>query len=155
EEAHARGLIHRDIKPGNVMICERGGIRDVAKLLDFGLVLPPAGDADGDKLTQDGTVAGTPAFLSPEQAGGQEAVDARGDTYSVGALAYFLLTGLPPFAGRTGLKMIAAHLYEAPQPLSRHRPDVPADLGAVVLRCLAKEPEKRFPDVGSLDRALA
>src|SRR5262245_40000176 len=78
-EAHARGLIHRDIKPGNVMICERGGIHDVAKLLDFGLVLPPAGDADGDKLTQDGTVAGTPAYLSPEQAGGQEAVDARSE----------------------------------------------------------------------------
>src|SRR5262245_24208781 len=155
EEAHARGLIHRDIKPGNVMICERGGIPDVAKLLDFGLVLPPATDADGDKLTQDGTVTGTPAYLSPEQAGGQEAVDARSDIYSVGALAYFLLTGLPPFAGRTGMKLIAAHLYEAPEPPSRHRPDVPADLEAVILRCLAKEPEKRFLDVRSLDRALA
>src|SRR5262249_43727165 len=65
-EAHARGLIHRDIKPGNVMICERGGIPDVAKLLDFGLVVPPAGGPDGDKLTQDGTGAGTPAYLSPE-----------------------------------------------------------------------------------------
>jgi serine/threonine-protein kinase len=154
KEAHARGLIHRDIKPGNVMICERGGIHDVAKLLDFGLVLPPAGDADGDKLTQEGTVAGTPAYLSPEQAGGQEAVDARSDIYSVGALAYFLLTGRPPFAGRTGMKMMAAHLYEVPEPLSRHRPDVPADLEAVVLRCLAKEPEKRFPDVECLDGAL-
>ena len=154
-EAHARGLIHRDIKPGNVMICERGGVRDVAKLLDFGLVLPPAGDADGDKLTQDGAVTGTPAYLSPEQAGGQEAVDARSDIYSVGALAYFLLTGFPPFAGRTGMKLIAAHLYEVPEPLSRRRPDVPADLEVVVLRCLAKEPDKRFHDVGSLDRALA
>jgi serine/threonine-protein kinase len=155
EEAHARGLIHRDIKPGNVMICERGGIPDVAKLLDFGLVLPPPGDAEGDKLTQDGTVTGTPAYLSPEQAGGQEAVEARSDIYSVGALAYFLLTGLPPFAGRTGMKMIAAHLYEAPEPLSRRRPDVPADLEAVILRCLAKEPDKRFLNVESLDRALA
>jgi serine/threonine-protein kinase len=155
EEAHARGLIHRDIKPGNVMICERGGIPDVAKLLDFGLVLPPAGDADGDKLTQDGTVTGTPAYLSPEQAGGQEVVDARSDIYSVGALAYFLLTGLPPFAGRTGMKLIAAHLCEMPEPLSRHRPDVPADLEAIILRCLAKEPDKRFLNVESLDRALA
>src|SRR5262245_7613443 len=155
EEAHGRGLIHRDIKPGNVMICERGGVRDVAKLLDFGLVLPPAGDAEGDKLTQDGAVTGTPAYLSPEQAGGQEAVDARSDIYSVGALGYFLLTGRPPFADRTGMKMIAAHLYEVPEPLSRRRPDVPADLEAVILRCLAKEPAKRFLDVESLDRALA
>src|SRR5262245_17078908 len=154
-EAHAHGLIHRDIKPGNVMICERGGIPDVAKLLDFGLVLPRAGDADGDKLTQDGTVAGTPAYLSPEQAGGEEAVDARSDIYSVGALAYFLLTGLPPFAGRTGMKVIAAHLYEAPEPLSRRRPDVPADLEAVILRCLAKEPNDRFPDAESLNAALS
>jgi serine/threonine-protein kinase len=155
KEAHARGLIHRDIKPGNVMICERGGIPDVAKLLDFGLVLPPAGDTDRDKLTQDGMVTGTPAYLSPEQAGGQEAVEARSDIYSVGALAYFLLTGLPPFAGRRGMKMIAAHLYEAPEPLSRHRPEVSVDLEAVVLRCLAKEPEKRFLNVESLDQALA
>jgi serine/threonine-protein kinase len=155
QEAHARGLIHRDIKPGNVMVCERGGIPDVAKLLDFGLVLPPAGDADGDKLTQDGTVTGTPAYLSPEQAGGQDTVDARSDIYSVGALAYFLLTGLAPFAGRTGMKMIAAHLYETPEPLSRHRPDVPADLEAVILRCLAKEPDARFSDAASLNATLA
>src|SRR5262249_53580517 len=155
EEAHTHGLIHRDIKPGNIMICERGGIRDVAKLLDFGLVLPPAGDTDGEKLTQDNTVAGTPAYLSPEQAGGQEAVDARSDIYSVGALAYFLLTGLPPFAGRRGMKLIPAHLYEAPEPLSGRRPDVPADLEAVILACLAKDPSARFPDAQSLNAALS
>lgn len=154
KEAHACGLIHRDIKPGNVMICERGGIPDVAKLLDFGLVLSPAGDTDGEKLTQDGALTGTPAYLSPEQAGGQDTVDARSDIYSLGALAYFLLTGQPPFAGRSGVKMLAAHLYEQPEPMFRRRPDVPADLEAVVLRCLAKKPEERFPDVESLDPAL-
>ena len=154
-EAHARGLIHRDIKPGNVMICERGGAPDVAKLLDFGLVLPPTEDVKSDKLTQEGTVAGTPAYLSPEQAGGQEAVEARSDIYSVGALAYFLLTGRPPFAGRAGMKLIAAHLYEVPEPLCRHRPDVPSDLEAVVLRCLAKDPNARFPDAESLNAALS
>jgi serine/threonine-protein kinase len=154
-EAHAGGLIHRDVKPGNVMICERGGTPDVAKLLDFGLVLPPTGDVKSDRVTQDGTVAGTPAYLSPEQAGGQEAVEARSDIYSVGALAYFLLTGRPPFAGRTGMKLIAAHLYEVPDPLSRHRPDVPADLEAVILRCLAKDPNARFPDALSLRAALS
>src|SRR5262245_33880366 len=155
EEAHGRGLIHRDIKPGNVMICERGGVRDFAKLLDFGLVLPPAWDMRGDKLTQDGTVTGTPAYLSPEQAAGQEAVDRRSDIYSVGAMSYFLLTGLPPFSGRTGMKLIAAHLYEVPEPFSRHRPDVPADLEAVILRCLAKDPNARFPDAESLNAALS
>jgi serine/threonine-protein kinase len=154
-EAHAGGLIHRDIKPGNVMICERGGTPDVAKLLDFGLVLPPTEGLESDKLTQDGTVAGTPAYLSPEQAGGREAVGAGSDIYGVGALAYFLLTGRPPFAGRTGVRLIAAHLYEVPEPLSRHRPDVPADLEAVILRCLAKDPDARFPDADSLNAALS
>ncbi|HKA53888.1 MAG TPA: serine/threonine-protein kinase [Candidatus Binatia bacterium] len=155
KEAHGRGLIHRDIKPGNLMICERGGIADVAKLLDFGLVLSPERETDGEKLTQDGTVTGTPAYLSPEQAGGQDKVDARSDIYSLGALAYFLLTGQPPFAGRSGVKMLAAHLYEEPQRLLPRRPDIPPDLEAVVLRCLAKDPERRFPDVDSLDLALA
>ena len=154
-EAHASGLIHRDVKPGNVMICERGGTPDVAKLLDFGLVLPSTDDLKSDKLTLDGTVAGTPAYLSPEQAGGQEAVEARSDIYSVGALAYFLLSGRPPFAGRTAMKVIAAHLYEVPEPLSRHRGDMPADLEAVILRCLAKEPNARFPDAESLNAALS
>jgi eukaryotic-like serine/threonine-protein kinase len=155
KEAHGRGLIHRDIKPGNVIICERGGIPDVAKLLDFGLVLPLLCEVDGEKLTQDGTVTGTPAYLSPEQADGQEQLDARSDIYSPGALAYFLLTGNPPFAGRSAVKMIAAHLYEEPERLSAHRPDLPGDLEVVALRCLAKKPEGRFPDVESLDRALA
>jgi eukaryotic-like serine/threonine-protein kinase len=94
-------------------------------------------------------------YLSPEQAGGQEKVDARSDIYSLGALAYFLLTGGPPFAGRSGVKMLAAHLYEEPERLSARRPGVPADLEAVVLRCLAKDPQGRFSDVESLDGALA
>jgi serine/threonine-protein kinase len=153
-EAHARGLVHRDVKPGNVMLCERGGAHDVAKLLDFGLVIPPAQDLD-EKLTQEGVVPGTPAYLSPEQAGGSEDLDARSDIYGVGALAYFLLTGRPPFAGRSAMQMLAAHLYEKPQPLTDHRPDVPVDLEAVVLRCLAKDREARFPDAESLDVALA
>jgi eukaryotic-like serine/threonine-protein kinase len=154
-EAHSCGLIHRDVKPSNVIICERGGVADVAKLLDFGLVLSPTGLASGGKLTHEGMVAGTPAYLSPEQAGGEELVDARADIYSVGAVAYFLLTGQPPFTNRTGMRMLAAHLYENPEPLSRRQPEVPADLEAIVLRCLSKKPEDRFSDVGSLDGALA
>jgi serine/threonine-protein kinase len=154
-EAHAVGLIHRDIKPGNVIVCQRGGVDDTAKLLDFGLVLRPAGGPDDEHLTQEGAVPGTPAYMSPEQAGGQENVDARSDLYSVGALAYFLLTGRPPFAGRSPAKVLAAHLYETPAPLTQHRPDVPGDLQAVVMRCLAKEPVERYVDAESLEAALA
>jgi eukaryotic-like serine/threonine-protein kinase len=154
-EAHAVGLIHRDVKPSNVIVCQRGGVDDTAKLLDFGLVLPPAGGLESEKLTQEGAVTGTPTYMSPEQAGGQENLDARSDVYSVGALAYFLLTGQPPFAGRSPVKILAAHLYELPAPLTQHRPDVPADLEAVVLRCLAKEPAERYADAESLEMALA
>ena len=118
-------------------------------------VLPTAEDSDEPKLTQLGVVAGTPAFLSPEQARGRKVVDARSDLYSVGALAYYLLTGRPPFSRDTGVEVIAAHLYEKPEPPSRHRPDVPADLEAVVLRCLAKDPDARYPDAKSLNAALA
>jgi serine/threonine-protein kinase len=153
-EAHAVGLIHRDIKPGNVMICARGGIPDIAKLLDFGLVLPLGSATADEKLTQEGAIAGTPAYMSPEQAGGQDLLDARSDIYSVGALAYFLITGQPPFAGRSGVKMLAAHLYETPEPLTERCPDVPADLEAVALRCLAKNPADRFQDAASLESAL-
>ena len=154
-EAHALGLIHRDIKPSNVIVCERGGQRDTAKLLDFGLVLPPAGSPDGQNLTQAGTVAGTPAYMSPEQAANQQNIDARSDIYGVGALAYFLLTGQPPFAGRSPVETLAAHLYELPAPLTQQRPDIPADLQAVVLRCLANEPAKRYADAESLEAALS
>jgi serine/threonine-protein kinase len=154
-EAHGIGLIHRDIKPSNVMICERGGRHDTAKLLDFGLVVPIGGSSGGEKLTQEGAITGTPAYMSPEQAGGQEEIDAGGDIYSVGALAYFLLTGQPPFAGRSSVKMLAAHLYEPPTPLTTDHPEVPAELEAVVLKCLAKNPADRYPNVQSLDAALA
>jgi len=153
-EAHAAGLVHRDVKPGNVMVCDRGGRADVAKLLDFGLVLPTelAGD---DRLTQRGAVAGTPAFMSPEQAGGDDAPGPPADVYAAGAVAYFLLTGRPPFADRAGVKLLAAHLHEVPRSPSELRPGLPADLEAVVLRCLAKAPGDRYPDAAALDVAMA
>jgi len=153
-EAHARGLVHRDVKPSNVLVCEIGGAHDVAKLLDFGLVAPAGHGAD-EKLTLEGAILGTPSYMSPEQAGGSDDVDGRSDLYGLGALAYYLLTGRPPFTGRSVVKLLAAHLYEPPWPLTDHRPDVPADLAAVVLRCLAKDPAARYPDAPSLDAALA
>jgi eukaryotic-like serine/threonine-protein kinase len=154
-EAHAIGLIHRDIKPSNIVICERGGVHDVAKLLDFGLVLAQGDRKDGANLTQEGAIAGTPTYMSPEQAGGQPNLDPCSDIYSLGAVAYFLLAAEPPFVARSPVKVLAAHLYESPAPLTSHCPDVPADLEAVVLKCLAKAPANRYPDVRSLDAALA
>ncbi len=154
-EAHGIGLIHRDIKPSNIMVCPRGGLHDVAKLLDFGLVRAPVfGDAVG-ALTQDGTIIGTPIYMSPEQAAGRDDLDARSDIYSLGAVAYYVLTGQPPFAHRSPTEVLAAHLYESPEPLARHRIDVSGELDAVILKCLAKEPNQRFPDAAGLEKALA
>jgi tRNA A-37 threonylcarbamoyl transferase component Bud32 len=154
-EAHAIGLIHRDVKPSNVIACRRGGMDDVAKLLDFGLVQAQGLGEGSNRLTLEGSVAGTPAYMSPEQAGGADGLDARSDIYSLGAVAYFLLTGRPPFVRKTGVQVLAAHLHEPPPPPRALRADVPPDLEAVVLRCLEKDPAKRFPDADSLERALA
>ena len=154
-EAHAVGLVHRDLKPGNIMVCERGGQLDVAKLLDFGLVQTLGPGDDGERLTRDGAITGTPAYMSPEQVGGNADLDARSDIYSLGCVAHFVLTGRPPFAGGSPVKMLAAHLYEPVPDLSQVRPPVPADLHAVVAACLAKQPDERYSDVGELDQALA
>lgn len=162
KEAHAIGLIHRDIKPSNVFVCERGGVHDVAKLLDFGLVVhnsPLAtlgkGESGADKLTIQGSILGSPPYISPEQALGKGAIDARTDIYSLGGLAYFLLTGQPPFLRETAMELLVAHVHESITPPRIHRPEVPHDLEAVILRCLQKNPADRFPDVHALDDALA
>jgi serine/threonine-protein kinase len=152
-EAHAAGLVHRDLKPGNVIVATLGGQRDVAKLLDFGLVQDLSAETEA-RLTRAGMVLGTPAYLSPEQAAGESAVDARGDVYSLGAVAFFALTGRPPFQGKSAGQLLAAHRAEPPPPLPTVRPDVPADLAAVVARCLAKDPIGRFQSAADLDRAL-
>jgi serine/threonine-protein kinase len=154
QEAHAAGLIHRDIKPGNVLVCERGGRPDVAKLLDFGLVQTHSLDGDRQQLTQEGALAGTPAYMSPEQAAGKADLDARSDLYSLGCVAYFLLAGHPLFVRDTAVRTLAAHLDEAPAPLKSRLPEASADLQEVVLRCLAKEPSQRFQSADALDQAL-
>ena len=152
-EAHAAGLIHRDIKPSNIFAAHRGGMDDVAKLLDFGLVRPAAGSRAAH-LTGEGQVLGTPLFMSPEQATGGRELDERSDIYSLGAVAYYLLTGRPPFDGGDGIGVMIAHARDPVVPPSRVRADVPEDLERVVLRCLAKDPAERFPDAESLERAL-
>jgi serine/threonine-protein kinase len=153
-EAHAIGLIHRDIKPGNVFAAQRGGLYDVAKLLDFGLVKPLAEKASA-RLTQDGGISGTPLYMSPEQARGLRSVDARSDIYSLGAVAYALLTGRPPFDGPGPMDVIVAHIHDDVVRPSQLQADIPADLEDVILRCLAKSPADRFQDVETLEQALA
>ncbi len=152
-EAHAAGLIHRDIKPGNVFVAKRGGLYDVIKLLDFGLV-KSVNENPSTRLSQEGGISGTPLYMSPEQARGQLDLDARSDIYSVGALAYALLTGRPPFDGATAMEVMIAHVRDEVVWPS-HYADVPADLEDVVLRCLTKIPVDRFQDVESLEQALA
>lgn len=152
-EAHAGGLIHRDIKPSNIMATARGGLNDVAKLLDFGLVFDPGRITDSGKLTHETAILGTPHYMAPEQARG-EAVDARSDIYALGATLYFLLAGRPPFNPKAVVEVLAAHLTTIPQSLRELNAGIPADLDAVVLKCLAKKPEDRFQQVRELEIAL-
>jgi serine/threonine-protein kinase len=154
-EAHGVGLLHRDIKPSNIIACERGGVFDVVKLLDFGLVQEARLTKDADRLTQLGTIIGSPPYMSPEQAAGKNTLDARSDIYSLGAVAYFLLTGQAPFVRETAMMMLMAHAYEPVVPLTKVRPEVPLDLQAVVLRCLEKDPARRYGDAKTLEKALA
>jgi eukaryotic-like serine/threonine-protein kinase len=153
-EAHGAGLVHRDIKPGNVIVGRYGGRSDVVKLLDFGLVRS-LGEAHETHLTGEGQVLGTPDYISPEQAGGAAGAGPESDLYSLGSLTYYLITGRPPFVRSTVAEAIVAHLREPPEPPSMHTPDVPTDLEAVVLHCLAKDPAERFRAARHLDDALA
>jgi serine/threonine-protein kinase len=159
-EAHGAGLTHRDIKPGNVMLGERGGLPDVAKLLDFGLATAhnadgvTVGDVTGG-ITQVGMVLGTPAHMSPEQCGGEQTPGPASDLYSLGALGYFLVTGRSPFEGRAPMQMMLAHLSEAPPSARAVRPELPAALDAVLQRCLAKQPSERSENARALEHALA
>jgi serine/threonine-protein kinase len=155
QEAHAIGLIHRDVKPANVFAARRGGMWDVAKLLDFGLVKEHAMPSESPQLTQPGTFSGSPQFMAPEQATKFSAVDARCDIYSLGAVAYLLLTGRPPFLGDSPMEIVIAHSRDLPVPPSEIEPGVPRDVQDVVLHCLEKKPADRFPDAASLEQALA
>jgi serine/threonine-protein kinase len=153
-EAHGIGLVHRDIKPANIFCAYRGGVFDVAKLLDFGLA-KPAAESNGEvQLTMEGTVTGSPLFMSPEQARGEEHIDARSDIYSLGAVMYYLLSGQPPFIGDNPLKVIIAQASQDAVPLRQVYPDLPVELEDIVMRCLEKDPDDRFQDVLALQRAL-
>jgi tRNA A-37 threonylcarbamoyl transferase component Bud32 len=153
-EAHGVGLIHRDIKPANIFVAQRGGVFDVAKLLDFGLVKERATDVESDNVSNSGSFSGTPLYMSPEQAAAYEDVDGRADLYSLGAVAYFLLTGKPPFSGTNIVRLLAAHAGAEITPPSQLDSSVPGELDRIVLRCLEKQPSDRYPDAASLATAL-
>ena len=112
-------------------------------------------DSQMQKLTKEGAVVGTPNYMSPEQASGRHPLNARSDIYSLGAVAYFLLTGRPPFQRNNAIQVILDHLQEPVRRLTELRPELPANLEAIVLQCLEKDPAQRFADAQSLDGALA
>ncbi len=149
-EAHEKGLVHRDIKPGNVIVCNHGGRPDVAKLLDFGLVRSGNRSMDSADLTEAGFVMGTPDFMAPEQALGL-ATDARSDIYSFGALAYFLLAGRPPFQCQTVLDTLHAHARVPVAEISEVVQGLPMPLAEIIMKCLAKEPTQRYIDTANLE----
>ena len=142
-EAHALGLIHRDVKPANILFCERGGTPDTVKLVDFGLVksLEPG---VAPTLTHTDAITGTPQYLAPESITDPSHVDHRVDLYGLGGVAYYLLTGRPPFEGSSMIEICGHHLHTPPVPPSDFTKDpIPPDLEAIVLRCLSKKPEDR------------
>src|SRR5918996_304265 len=145
ERAHQAGLVHRDVKPGNVMLTPDGSV----KVMDFGI----ARAASEDTLTQTGTVLGTAAYLSPEQAQGLP-VDARSDLYSLGCVLYEMTTGRPPFSGDSPVAIAYKHVKDDPVAPSRINPDVPSDLEAVILKSMAKNPANRYQSAAELRQDL-
>ncbi|WP_291984049.1 serine/threonine-protein kinase [Luteitalea sp.] len=154
EEAHARGLVHRDLKPSNIMACKVALQHDFVKVLDFGLVKPTQAE-DFTHLTVEGVSAGTPGYIAPEIAMGEERIDGRADLYTLGCVAYYLLTGSLVFTETSPTAMAVAHVQKAPVPPSE-RTELPIapDLEAVVLRCLAKAPADRPASARALIRLL-
>ena len=148
ERAHTGGLVHRDIKPGNVMITSTGQ----TKVTDFGIVRALGGEAD-QTMTQTGMVIGTAAYLSPEQAQGNP-VDARSDVYSLGIVLFEMLTGQTPFSGETPLSIAYKHVREEPPPPSQINPDAPAPLDAITLKALAKNADNRYSSAGEMSQDL-
>jgi len=150
DHAHKQGIVHRDIKPDNILIDDTSGR---AMLTDFGIARADTLQS-GTNLTQVGSVMGTPHYMSPEQATAEPSIDGRSDLYSVGVVAYQMLSGRLPFEGRSFRELLMQHVSATPPPLAVLAPSVPTDLGDAVMRCLEKDPAKRFSDGRSLRTAV-
>jgi eukaryotic-like serine/threonine-protein kinase len=154
-EAHDAGMLHRDIKPQNVILCRRGGLNDFAKVVDFGLVkdLQSASDASMSAVN---TIIGTPLYMSPEAIARPGSVDARSDLYALGALGYFLITGTPPFRGDSVVEICSQHLHAALEsPERRLGARVPPSLELLLVACLAKNRDERPASASELATRLA
>ncbi len=151
--AHARDVFHRDVKPGNIVLAEGQKHADFVKLLDFGIAKLHRDDPARLAATAKGMTLGTPQYMSPEQVTG-DVIDARSDVYQVGVLLYEMLTGEPPFLHSNPVSNMAMHLQSKPRPIRERRPLVTEDLELIVLRCLEKRPEDRYPDATTLAEAL-
>lgn len=149
ERAHSSGLVHRDIKPTNIMVTSSGQ----TKVTDFGIARALGGSTEQTQMTQTGMVIGTAAYLSPEQAQGNP-VDARSDVYSLGCVLYEMLTGRPPFSGDAPLAIAYKHVREDPTPPSTANPDVPRELDAVTLKALSKNPDNRYASAAEMREDL-
>jgi serine/threonine-protein kinase len=150
QEAHERGIVHRDIKPGNIILCEHGGVSDVAKVVDFGLVKEVTTDA---QLSSENLV-GTPAYVAPEVITNPHAVSPSADLYALGAVGYFLLAGRHVFDGNNAVELCIQHVTTEPRPISQVALNVPPGLELVIMRCLRKAPEERFASASALADAL-
>jgi serine/threonine-protein kinase len=150
-EAHANGVVHRDLKPSNLFVTKRPDGSDLIKILDFGISKWSVGEAGVDELTQTGVVLGSPKYMAPEQLFGSSEVDARADVWSVGAIVYEMLCGRPPFDQPSFTKICAELSTDRlPPSLVERRPEIPAELEAVVMSCFARTPEKRVQNVAEL-----
>jgi serine/threonine protein kinase len=153
QHAHDHGMVHRGIKPSNLMLA-REGSRAVIKVLDFGLAkVKSEGPTDGT-LTQDGQMLGTPDFIAPEQIRNARGADIRADIYSLGCTLYYLLSGGPPFHCTSLYDILQAHHSMDAKPLNLARPEVPVELAALVAKMMAKEPERRFQEPKEVAQAL-
>jgi eukaryotic-like serine/threonine-protein kinase len=148
--AHLHGVIHRDIKPDNILLTTDGAR---VMVTDFGIARAVTAGMDS-RLTATGVAIGTPAYMSPEQCAGDKEVDGRSDLYSLGVVGYQMLSGVLPFSGSSTAALLVKQLSEAPTPLSQRAPTVPPGLSATVMRLLAKNPDQRFPDANAFLRAL-